>query len=108
MELFSLAPARVSLEFTAVEWPLISQRLQQFGILQRQSFSTFDQLRIGREDFVLTDDGEELALISQSAAGDMLLKRVFHNLGPGFSASMYRNSFRARRQLSARWARRAA
>lgn len=108
MELLNLKPARVSLELTVEEWPLVSQRLQQFGVLEREPFATYELLRIGPETFILTDDYDDLAIISQSAAGDLLLKRVFRNLGAGFSASMLRSSFRARRSNSPRSARRAA
>jgi hypothetical protein len=108
MKLINLKPARVSLEFAAEEWPRVSVRLQRFGIVSRIQFATHDNLRVGSENFVFSDDGDELALISQSAAGDLMLKRVLHNLGVGFSASGLRNSFRARRQGSSRSAKRAA
>ena len=108
MELLNLKPSRHSLEFSVAEWPVVLRRLQQFGAISREELATFDLLRVGREVFILTDETEDLGVISQSATGDQILKRVFYNLGAGFSASLLRHSFRNRRVVSPRMPSRAA
>ena len=97
MQLLNLTPNRLSLEFAADEWPLVSRRLQRFGILEREQFVTIDQISVGSESFVFSEEDGDLALISQTAGGDLILKRVFRGLSVGFSASALRRSFRDRR-----------
>ena len=108
MYLQTLNRSRQSLEFSIEEWQSISRRLQQFGNVSREQFATFDLLRVGREIFIFLDEWDDLSLISQSSAGDLILKRVANKIGAGFSGSLLRQSFRSRRHLAHRMPSRAA
>ncbi len=99
MELLNLAPSRVSLEFSLDEWPVVARRLKRFGAMDRERFTTFDGLKIGSEEFVFVSDEDTLALISQSARGDLILRRVVQGIRARFSARDQRLAFRTRAAL---------
>lgn len=76
MRLVDLKP-RLSLEFSPDEWAVVGRRLKKLGRVVREEFATADVLRLAGQEFVLTSDWDECALISQSEAGDAVLRVVF-------------------------------
>ena len=99
MELLNLTPSRISLEFSLEEWPTVSRRLKRFGRIERERFTSFDAVKVGSEEFLFVSDGDDLGLISQSASGDVVLRRVFQGVRSRFSAREQRLSFRGRASI---------
>lgn len=96
MQLLNLNPSRVSLEFSLEEWPIVSRRLKRYGNIGTERFTSFDAMKFGSEEFLFVSDEDNLALISQSPLGDVMLRRIFEGIRARPSARQQRLSFRAR------------
>ncbi len=82
MTLIELEPDRVSLEFAERELPTLLRRLRRYGRVIRLRYATLDVLTVRPdlsarpESFVLAIDFGESALISQTSAGDAILREL--------------------------------
>jgi hypothetical protein len=78
LKIVQLEPDRVTLEFSAGEFPRILRRLRLLGKFKREDRVTYELLHVDGEPLILSTDCDSPCLISKSPRGDAMLKRVLN------------------------------
>ena len=76
MQLFRLDNGHVSLEFAADQRAVVLGQLQRHGAFSAERQADLEVITVAGNSFVLTDDWDEMALISTSRLGDRMLRRI--------------------------------
>jgi hypothetical protein len=86
MQILELDSGRLSLEFSPDETDSVFAGLRAVAgraPLSRHAFATHELIGIGPENIILMSDWDEPCLISQTQAGDALLRGSRHTNPPG-------------------------